>query len=68
MGTFSIGHWLVVALVVALLFGPRRLGDLGRGLGDGLRQFKNGLRDDDSTTAIEPSSPRTEQNRDDEKG
>lgn len=47
MGTFSLAHWLVVGLVVLLLFGGRRIGDLGKGLGDGLRNFKKGLREDD---------------------
>ena len=47
MGSFSLMHWLVVGAVVLLLFGGRRIGDLGRGLGDGLRNFKKGLRDDE---------------------
>lgn len=40
-------HLLVVALVVLLLFGGNRLADLGKGLGSGLRNFKQGLADDD---------------------
>jgi TatA/E family protein of Tat protein translocase len=31
----SISHWLLVALVVLLLFGGSRLGDIGKGLGEG---------------------------------
>lgn len=45
----SATHLLVVALVVLLLFGGNRLADLGKGLGTGLRQFKQGLADDDSS-------------------
>jgi sec-independent protein translocase protein TatA len=43
MGTMSIGHWLVVLLIVLLIFGPKRLGDVGKGLGQGIRGLKEGL-------------------------
>lgn len=43
MGTMSIGHWLIVLLVVLLLFGPKRLGDVGKGLGQGLKGLREGL-------------------------
>src|SRR6185503_18027730 len=42
MGTMSPLHWLVV-LVVLLVFGPKRLGDVGKGLGQGLRGLREGL-------------------------
>jgi sec-independent protein translocase protein TatA len=38
---------LVLALVVLLLFGATRLGDLGKGLGEGIRNFKKGIGGDD---------------------
>ena len=31
MGAMSIGHWLIVLVVVLLVFGPKRLGDVGKG-------------------------------------
>jgi sec-independent protein translocase protein TatA len=43
----SLSHWLLVALVVLLLFGGSRLGDIGKGLGEGIRNFKKGITDDD---------------------
>jgi sec-independent protein translocase protein TatA len=43
MGTMSIGHWLIVMVVVAILFGPKRLGGLGKGLGEGIKGLKDGL-------------------------
>jgi sec-independent protein translocase protein TatA len=43
MGTMSIGHWLIVLVVVLLVFGPKRLGDVGKGLGQGLRGLREGL-------------------------
>jgi sec-independent protein translocase protein TatA len=43
MGTMSIGHWMIVLIVVAMVFGPKRLASLGQGLGDGIRGLKDGL-------------------------
>lgn len=38
-------HLLVIFLIALLFFGPSKLGDFGKGLGDGIRHFKNALRD-----------------------
>lgn len=38
---------LVIALIVILLFGASRLGEVGKGLGDGIRNFKKGMSGDD---------------------
>ena len=43
MGSMSLGHWLVVLVIVLLVFGPKRLGDVGKGLGQGLRGLREGL-------------------------
>jgi sec-independent protein translocase protein TatA len=43
MGELSIYHWLIVALIVVLLFGGRRIPDLLRGMGEGIKSFKDGL-------------------------
>ena len=47
MGAMSIGHWLIVLVVVLLVFGPKRLGDVGKGLGQGLRGLREGLSNKD---------------------
>jgi sec-independent protein translocase protein TatA len=39
-------HWIIVVLVVLLVFGAGRLGEVGKGLGDGIRNFKKGLASD----------------------
>jgi sec-independent protein translocase protein TatA len=44
----SIGHWLIVLVVVLLVFGPKRLGDVGKGLGQGLKGLREGLSNKDS--------------------
>jgi len=46
MGSFSIAHWILVVVVIALVFGPKKFADAGKGLGEGLRNFKKGLKDD----------------------
>jgi sec-independent protein translocase protein TatA len=38
---------LIVALIILLLFGATRLSEIGKGLGEGIRNFKKGLQDDD---------------------
>jgi sec-independent protein translocase protein TatA len=47
MGTFSIWHLLIILIVVVLLFGAGRVSDLGKGLGEGIRNFKKGLGGDE---------------------
>jgi sec-independent protein translocase protein TatA len=51
----SIGHWLIVLVVVLLVFGPKRLGDVGKGLGQGLRGLREGLSNKDP----DPPAPGT---------
>jgi sec-independent protein translocase protein TatA len=41
---FTPGHLLLVGIVVVVLFGGRKLPELGKGLGEGLRGFKDGLK------------------------
>jgi len=41
---FQPTHLLVVAVVALLIFGPRKLPELGKGLGEGLRGFKEGIK------------------------
>ena len=45
MGGLSPMHWLVIILVALLLFAPAKFGSLGKGLADGIRNFKAGLKD-----------------------
>ena len=45
MGTFSIWHWLIVLLVIILVFGTKKLKNLGSDLGGAVRGFKDGLKE-----------------------
>ncbi|MFP5222396.1 MAG: twin-arginine translocase TatA/TatE family subunit [Acidobacteriota bacterium] len=49
MGAFSIWHWVVVLAIVLLVFGPGRLGNLGRDLGKSIKEFKGAMNDKDIT-------------------
>ncbi len=43
----SIIHWLIVLFIVVLLFGPRRLPELAKGMGEAIREFKKALNNPD---------------------
>jgi len=45
MGSFSIWHWLVVLLIVVLVFGTKKLKNIGTDLGSAVKGFKDGVRD-----------------------
>ena len=42
-GLFQPMHLLVIAFIALLVFGPKKLPELGKGLGDGIRAFKDGM-------------------------
>jgi sec-independent protein translocase protein TatA len=44
-------HLLVILFIALLFFGPSKLGDLGKGLGDGIRHFKNAMREGSEPSA-----------------
>lgn len=48
MGTFSIWHWLVVLVIVVLVFGTKKLRNLGSDLGGALKGFKDGMKETDT--------------------
>jgi sec-independent protein translocase protein TatA len=45
MGEFSIWHWLLVIAIILLLFGPSKFASLGKGLGEGIRNFKSAMKE-----------------------
>lgn len=56
MGSFSIWHWLVVLLIVVLVFGTKKLKNIGSDLGGAVKGFKDGVKDGGSTT-VDPDAP-----------
>lgn len=45
MGAFSIWHWLIVLLIIALVFGTKKLRNIGSDLGGAVKGFKEGMKD-----------------------
>lgn len=64
MGSLSIWHWLIVLVVILLIFGTKKLRNVGQDLGGAVKGFKEGIREastvEDQTSApdeLAPSSP-----------
>jgi sec-independent protein translocase protein TatA len=47
MGSFSIWHWLIVLLIVVLIFGTKKLKNIGQDLGGAVKGFKDGMKAED---------------------
>lgn len=59
MDALSPMHLLIILLIVLVLFGGRKLPELMRGLGTGIREFKEGMRDQPHTPPTPPASTPT---------
>ena len=57
MGSFSIWHWLIVLVVVVLIFGTKKLKNVGSDLGSAVKGFKDGVRDGTNTAESAEGSP-----------
>ena len=49
MGSFSIWHWLIVLVIILLIFGTKKLRNVGQDLGGAVKGFKEGLKEGEST-------------------
>ena len=47
MGSFSIWHWLIVLIIVLLIFGTKKLRNMGTDLGGAVKGFKDGMKGDE---------------------
>ncbi|MCS4510154.1 Sec-independent protein translocase subunit TatA [Xylophilus ampelinus] len=63
MGSFSIWHWLIVLLIVVMVFGTKKLKNMGSDLGGAVKGFKDGMKDGTASadapapgTAVPPAS------------
>jgi len=59
MGSFSIWHWLIVLVIVVLIFGTKKLKNIGSDLGGAVKGFKDGMRD--GAAPAEPAAQVTAQ-------
>ena len=57
MGSFSIWHWLIVLLSVIMVFGTKKLKNLGSDLGGAVKGFKDGMKDGAATAEDKPAAP-----------
>ena len=55
MGSFSIWHWLIVLLVVVLIFGTKKLKNVGTDLGAAVKGFKDGIKDGTTSADAPPA-------------
>jgi sec-independent protein translocase protein TatA len=52
MGEFSPIHWLIVLAIIVLLFGGKKIPEVMKGLGEGIRHFKDGMSGNTSSTPV----------------
>ena len=52
MGGLSIWHWLIVLAIVALVFGTKRLRNVGEDVGAAIKSFRKGMQDGDDPTQL----------------
>jgi sec-independent protein translocase protein TatA len=52
-GLFQPTHLLVILVLCLIIFGPKKLPELGKGLGEGIRGFRDGLKDQGKPSATE---------------
>jgi sec-independent protein translocase protein TatA len=56
MGSFSIWHWLIVLVIVLLIFGTKKLRNMGTDLGGAVKGFKDGMKGDEPKAGGELAS------------
>ena len=59
-GLFQPSHLIVMFFIALLVFGPRKLPELGKGLGEGIRALKDGMKDNPPAQASSDQSKNTE--------
>ncbi|MET0519251.1 MAG: Sec-independent protein translocase subunit TatA [Burkholderiaceae bacterium] len=57
MGSFSIWHWLIVLVIVVLVFGTKKLKNVGNDLGSAVKGFKDGMKDGSTSSSSDAALP-----------
>lgn len=57
MGMGSIWHWLILLVVIALVFGTKKLRNMGEDVGSALKGFRKGMADEDDSTRLKADPP-----------
>jgi sec-independent protein translocase protein TatA len=61
MGSFSIWHWLIVLVIVMLIFGTKKLRNVGQDLGGAVKGFKDGMKDANAPEQSPADTPPAQQ-------
>ncbi len=56
MGSFSVWHWLIVLLIVVMVFGTKKLRNIGSDLGGAVKGFKDGMKDGGASADDAPAA------------
>jgi sec-independent protein translocase protein TatA len=62
MGGFSIWHWLILLVIVAVVFGTKRLRNIGDDLSHVIKSFRKGLAEPDAQTQLKADPPAQQDN------
>jgi sec-independent protein translocase protein TatA len=57
MGGLSIWHWLIVLLIVVMVFGTKKLKNMGGDLGGAVKGFKDGMKEGGASADDQPATP-----------
>ncbi len=58
MGSFSVWHWLILLVMVMLVFGTKKLGNMGSDLGKAVKGFKDGVKGEEEKPPAAPAGSR----------
>jgi sec-independent protein translocase protein TatA len=56
MGSFSVWHWLIVLVIVMLVFGTKKIGNMGSDLGKAVKGFKDGVKGEEEKPSASAST------------
>ena len=56
MGSFSIWHWLIVLVIVMLVFGTKKIGNMGSDLGKAVKGFKDGVKGEEEKSEADKAA------------
>ncbi len=63
-GLFQPTHLIIIFAIALLIFGPKKLPELGKGLGEGIRALKEGMKDNSQASADQKKNTDTKDNKD----
>lgn len=58
MGSFSLWHWLIVLIIVVLVFGTKKLRNVGSDVGGAVKNFKDAMKEEQNTPKLEADASR----------